>query len=238
MRILITNDDGIASPALPRLAAWGARRGEVVVVAPKVEQSGKSHGIDFSRVLEANPVDLVSGVRAYALDSTPADCVRFAMLGLHESFDLILSGINRGFNLGKDIMYSGTAAAVFEGARFGIAGIALSTDPTTFDAAFEHLDEVFEFVARNQLLMHNALYNINIPLTPQGIRITRQGGIYFSDAFIPQGNDRYTVEGAIAPSLTTDPDADIYAVHHDFISITPLTAERTALDAFHKLKGL
>ncbi len=238
MRILIANDDGIRSPALPRLAEWAKRRGEVTVVAPKVEQSGMSHAIDFTRVIEAKPVELIPGVRAYSLDSTPADCVRFAMLGLHENFDLILSGINRGFNLGKDIMYSGTVAAIFEGSRYGIPGIALSTDPTTFESAFEHLDEVFEFVTHHRLLMYNSLYNINIPLSPQGIRVTRQGSIYFSDGFIPQGNDLYTVEGAIDPSLTTEPDADVYAVHHDFISVTPLTAERTAMDVFRKLKNL
>ncbi len=238
MRILITNDDGILSPALPRLAKWAKRRGEVVVVAPKVEQSAKSHAIDFMRLLEAKPVELTDGVRAYTVDSTPADCVRFAVMGLHENFDLVLSGINRGFNLGKDIMYSGTVAAVSEASRFGIPGIALSTDPTTFDDAFLHLDEVFEFIAHKHLLMHNPYYNINIPRDPQGIQITRQGGIYFDDAFFHKGNDLYAVEGAVAPHLTTDPSMDIYAVHHGQISITPLTVERTALDVFHKLKSL
>ena len=81
MRILITNDDGIGAPCLPHLAAFAKRLGEVVVVAPKVEQSGKSHAIEIYKKIEIKEVDLGVGVRAYAMDSTPADCVRFALLG-------------------------------------------------------------------------------------------------------------------------------------------------------------
>ena len=98
MRILITNDDGILAPALPHLVEWAKKLGEVMVVAPKVEQSGKSHAIDFTRPIEIKKVDLFGDVVAYSMDSTPADCVRFAVLGLKEKFDLVLSGINRGFN--------------------------------------------------------------------------------------------------------------------------------------------
>ncbi len=239
MRILITNDDGILSPALPRLVKWAIGHGhEVLTVAPLVEQSAKSHGIDFMRELEAVPFDLVPGSCAYSLDSTPADCVRFACLGLQQTFDLVLSGINRGFNLGRDIMYSGTVAAVFEAARFGIPGIALSTDPTTFDAAFAHLDEAFDFIAEHDLMSYSAYYNINFPLDAEGIQITRQGGIYFSDGFFPTTGHKYAVRGATDPSLTVDTDADIYAVHHSRISITPITAERTDLCAFERLKGV
>ena len=82
MKILITNDDGIQSPALPLLAEWAKKLGEVTVAAPKVEQSGKSQAINFMHPVEIVPVELVEGVTAYAVDSTPADCVRFGVLGL------------------------------------------------------------------------------------------------------------------------------------------------------------
>ena len=95
MKILITNDDGIQSPVLPLLAEWAKKLGEVTVAAPKVEQSGKSQAINFLHPVEITTVDLVDGVTAYAVDSTPADCVRFGVLGLNQKYDLILSGINR-----------------------------------------------------------------------------------------------------------------------------------------------
>ena len=125
MRILITNDDGISSPILPVLARRAMELGEVTVVAPKVEQSGKSHAIDFMRPIEIKRVDIGDGIRAFAMDSTPADCVRFAICGLKEHFDLVISGVNRGFNLGKDIVYSGTIGAIFEAARLDINGVAI-----------------------------------------------------------------------------------------------------------------
>ena len=114
MRILITNDDGIGSPVLPALAVWASHLGEVTVIAPKVEQSGMSHAIDFTRPIEIKRVDIGEGIRAFSMDSTPADCVRYAVMGMKEHFDLVISGINRGLNLGADIVYSGTIGAIFE----------------------------------------------------------------------------------------------------------------------------
>ena len=94
MKILVTNDDGIASPSLSHLAHWAAKFGEVTVVAPKVEQSGKSQSIDFFHPVEIKRVEF-DGLEAWAMDSTPADCVRFGILGLDREYDLVLSGINR-----------------------------------------------------------------------------------------------------------------------------------------------
>ena len=121
MRILIVNDDGIrASQMLPR-ARWAKKLGTVTVVAPKVEQSGKSQGIELHEPFEVKAVELEEGIEAYAVDSTPADCIRYAVLGLGRTFDLVISGINRGFNMGTDIMYSGTAGAVMGSADTGTA---------------------------------------------------------------------------------------------------------------------
>ena len=114
MRILITNDDGIEGEGLRHLVNWARRLGEVVVAAPKVEQSAKSHTIEIHKSFEAKKVEYLPGVTAYAVDSSPADCVRLLVLGLEEHFDLVLSGINRGLNVGCDIIYSGTVGAIFE----------------------------------------------------------------------------------------------------------------------------
>lgn len=237
MKILITNDDGIASPALPRLAMWARQHGDVTVAAPKVEQSGKSHAIEFYREMEIKKVDIGCDVEAYCVDSTPADCVKYAVLGLGVRYDLVLSGVNRGFNLGGDIVYSGTAGAIFEAARLGLRGIALSTDVDSFEPAFERLDEVYAYLCEGGLLEINPLYNINFPKNSHDIRITRQGGMFYVDEFVPRGNDMYKQEGREIQFDGSDLDVDINAVRSGYISITPLTAVRTDFETYYRLKA-
>ena len=238
MRILITNDDGIYAEGIAFLAEWAKGLGEVTVVAPKVEQSGKSHAIDFTRPIEIKRVELMEGVRAYSMDSTPADCIRFAVLGMKERYDLILSGINRGFNLGKDIVYSGTAGAIFEGGRLGIPGIAFSTDPTTLDGARRHLDRAYRFIVENRLLEENMLYNVNLPNDHGEIRVTKQGGIYFKDEFKYLGDDIWEQGGYIINDNEGDPELDTDSVRDGFVSITPLVNGRTNAVAFEKIKNI
>ena len=177
MEILITNDDGFEAEGIRALARFARTLGRVTVVAPKVEQSGKSHAIDFKDELEIKKIDFPEADEAYYVSSTPADCVRFAVIGLGRKYDLVLSGINRGVNLGIDISYSGTAGAVFEAGRLGMLGIALSTYPDTLDQALPHLERVYRFLTENKLLDKTPIYNVNIPNDPKGIlqiRYTRQ----------------------------------------------------------------
>lgn len=235
MRILITNDDGMSSPVLPHLIRWARKLGEVTTVVPKVEQSGKSHAIDFTRPIEIKEVAIADDVTVWSMDSTPADCVRFAVLGKMWKFDLIISGINRGFNLGKDIVYSGTCGAIFEGARLGIKGIALSTEPASFDAALARLDSLWAFIEEKKLLEKNNLYNINIPKDDNGIVFTRQGGIYFYDEFHYLGNDMYEQRGGLVETDSCDLTLDTDAIRHSYLSISPLTHERTNIPVFESL---
>lgn len=235
MRILITNDDGIMAPVLPIFAKWATKFGEVTVVAPKVEQSGKSHAIDFTRLIEIKPYDLCEGVEAYSMDSTPADCVRYAVLGMKREFDLVLSGINRGFNLGKDIPYSGTAGAIFEAGRIGIPGIAISTEPTGFHEAVERLDELYDFFVKYELLKECSLYNVNVPFGHNEIKVTRQGGIYFTDDFVRRDGDMFEQIGAMLKTESADFTLDTDAVRHGYVSIMPMTIEKTELSAYERL---
>ena len=236
MRILITNDDGIGSPVLPALAVWASHLGEVTVIAPKVEQSGMSHAIDFTRPIEIKRVDIGEGIRAFSMDSTPADCVRYAVMGMKEHFDLVISGINRGLNLGADIVYSGTIGAIFEASRLGIKGVAISTDPRSFDAAMARIGDVWDFFEQEKLLELGNIYNVNIPLDDKGIRVTRQGGIYFTDDFKYLGNDMYEQIGAMADPKSDDERFDNVAVIHGYISITPLTSEKTNLEVYKRFE--
>lgn len=238
MRILVTNDDGISSAALVPLARWAKKFGEVTVVAPKIEQSGKSHGIDIINPFEVKKVQLADDIEAYSVDSTPADCVRFAILGLKEKYDFVISGINKGYNIGRDIVYSGTVGAIFEAQNYGIKAMAISTDYTSFDSAIENLDLVGEYFKNNELYKYNSLYNINIPLKVKGIRITRQGGAYYSDEFIPMENDIWRQVGVFVYKYDGNPELDTDSIMDGYISITPLTLERTHVELYEKLKKL
>ncbi len=238
MRILITNDDGIQGEGLLHLVNWARSLGEVVVAAPKVEQSAKSHTIEIHKSFQARRVDYLPGVTAYAVDSSPADCVRFMVLGLHERFDLVLSGINRGLNVGADIMYSGTVAAVFEAAALGLKAIAVSTEPKAISVAWEQLDRIWEYFCKHDLLAKHNIYNVNIPLDAGVIRITRQGGPYYSDDFMPEENDMYRPMGKPVYAPSDDClDTDTVLTRKE-ISVMPLTNQRVDLAMYETLKKL
>ena len=240
MRILITNDDGIHARGLLPLAQWAQKLGEVTVIAPKFEQSGKSHGIEIHKAFEVKKVDLAPGIEAYSVDSTPADCVRIAILGMKKQFDLVISGINRGLNIGRDTIYSGTVGAIFEANALGVpAALAFSTSPAYYDKALGHMDDVYNYIRRNQLLEKGNLYNINIPDDPVGFRITRQGGPYYSDQFALQENDMMMPRGidVFKSSNTKDLDTDAVLVHHLF-SISPLPIDRADRALYAQLTAL
>ncbi len=236
MRILITNDDGIKSPVLPMLAKWASKHGEVTVIAPKTEQSAKSHAIDFTRPIEIKQVIIGEGIEAYSVDSTPADCVRYAYLGLGMRPDIVISGVNRGYNLGRDIVYSGTCGAIFEAARLGLRGVALSTDTHGFENAINSLDALYELFKEKDLLEKNGLYNVNIPTVGSEIEFTHLGRIYFTDEFVPVGNDMYVQEGEPQKYGTPDPGSDIDAINAGRISVTPLFSDRTNRELLEELK--
>ena len=238
MRILITNDDGIESPCLLPLAKWAQQFGDVTVVAPKVEQSAKSHGIEIRQAFEVKRLEW-EGVEAYTVDSTPADCVRFAVLGLGKQFDLVLSGINRGLNLGLDIMYSGTVSAVLEADAMGIPAIALSAPPKHYIDAISDLDAVASFFRDHRLMEKCSIYNVNIPANHKGIRITMQGGRYYSDEYHAQGQDLYLPKGLDVFRHAGNFDRDTDAVlQGGYISIMPLNNNKTNMEVYRELTRL
>ncbi len=240
MKILIVNDDGMNATVLPHFIRWARKLGDVTCVVPKVEQSGKSQAIDFLHPVEIKEVPLSVDIRVWAMDSTPADCVRFGVAGLKKDYDLILSGINRGYNLGNDIAYSGTVGAINEGGRLGIPAIALSYDVGAMEEALGMLDDWWNFMNQSGLLEQGSMYNVNFPHTnsPKGIRVTRQGGEFFSDAFEPRGNNMYMQVGAPIPRDTCDLTIDIDAVHDGYISITPMAWKRMDPIVYEKIKDI
>ena len=238
MRILITNDDGLHASQLVPLIKWWQQYGEVTVFVPKVEQSGKSHSFQIREPFEVKQVELEPGITVWSVDSTPADCVRIAVLGMKMEFDLVVSGVNRGLNMGADIMYSGTVAAASEAVNLGMKALALSTNPENYDHATDALDTVWAYIQENDLFRYNRLYNVNMPANPKGIRITRQGGPYYSDDFPCIGNDLYKPMGKPVWEDAGNDALDTDATMHGFITITPMTIDRTNWEVFRKLNHL
>lgn len=240
MKILVTNDDGITAEALVPLAKWAQKLGDVTVIAPKYEQSGKSHAIELIKPIEIKEYPLLPGIKAYSVDSTPADCVRFGIIGLKQKYDLVISGINRGFNIGHDIVYSGTVGAIFEAAAYGQKAIAFSTDrsPEGLEAALSNLDRVYDFITSNGLLDKNLLYNVNIPPNPSKICVTRQGNAFYSDEFVMTEPDMYVQKGEFVYEDTLNFDLDTDAVMHGYISIMPLSDDRTSAGVYEEIKHL
>lgn len=237
MRILVVNDDSVTATQLLPLVRWCQKLGDVTVVVPKVEQSGKSHGIELRHPFKVHQM-MLEDVPVYAIESTPADCVRFAMFGLGMEFDLVISGINRGLNMGTDILYSGTVAAICEAALQGVPAIALSTSLEYYDRAVERLDEVESYIREHKLMEKHSLYNINIPEGRKGFRITRQGGPFFSDDFVLSDDGMCTPNGKCIYVNSNDLTLDTDAVMSGYVSITPLSVNKTEQTVYQALSAL
>jgi len=203
---------------------------------PEYEQSGKSHGIQLLQAFKAETRMLAEDVQVWTVDSTPADCVRFAVMGLKLSFDLVISGVNRGCNMGLDVMYSGTVAAIFEAAALGIPAVAFSVPYPNYDNATTYLDMVWDYFTEHRLLERHSLYNVNIPVEPKGVFITRQGGPYYTDDFDPREDNMYMPIGRCVHENTGDLTLDTDCVVSGYISITPMTLSRTDMRVYEQLK--
>jgi 5'-nucleotidase len=238
MKILLTNDDGIDAPGLKILLEFAKKLGDVTIMAPLVEQSGKSQGIELHKSYQVKERDFPGADKAYSIDSTPADGVRSAVLGLSEKYDLVISGVNRGFNVGADIAYSGTVGAVYEASRQGIKAIAISTDYTGFEGT-AHIGEVYDFIVKNNMLSDADILNVNIPQeVTGGIRVTKQGYPMYEDDFEFIGDDHYIPKLKCVYADAKDFDIDTDCVMNGYISITPLHRDNTDMTAYEKLKKL
>lgn len=236
MKILLTNDDGINAEGMKHLVKWAKTKGEVTVVAPKTEQSGTSHSIEIHKGFEFKKVDLFEGVDAYYVDSTPADCVRIAILGLKLKFDLVVSGINRGFNLGGDICYSGTVGACFEAAHLGVKALAFSTHWDDFDDADKNIDLAYDYITEHEMFTYCDIINVNFPKNGTQILPTTAGKAIYSDDF-----EFIESENMVYPKLicnyagTSDLTLDTDATMNGYITVTPIWDGLTNESAYKEL---
>jgi len=173
MRILVTNDDGVFSPGLRELAEVSADFGDLLIVAPEGEQSSVAQAVTGSRPISYRPAK-VGRFEAFGVDGTPADCVGLGIF-VWGAVDLVLAGINIGLNLGNAVWRSGTLAAAKQASLLGVRGIAVSAPDRCEEEGYDTLRPHLKTVLRELLaLTHLALVNVNLPMRPTGIRLTRQ----------------------------------------------------------------
>lgn len=238
MKILITNDDGYNAIGIKTLVQKALKYGEVLVCAPKKEQSAKSQAINVRTSFKIKKVkDIVPGVDTYYVDSTPADCARSAYYYLHYDYDIIFSGINNGYNMGEDISYSGTVAAASEAVYINKKAIAFSTEPNDFSEIEKRFDDIMEYIINNKLLDKWNFYNVNVPLNSKKIVLTRQGKTNF-DTYFEGKNSNLMQLGSAHHELDGNSENDVYAIYKHNISITPLTVDRTDVKTYNELKNI
>jgi len=240
-RILVTNDDGIYSDGLSKLAQALEAVGDVVVVAPATEQSASAHSLTLTRPLRIRR----HGEKQYSVDGTPTDCVTLALTKLLEDNppNIVVSGINYGPNLGDDVTYSGTVAGALEASVFGLPGIALSLSTrSNFD--FSHAAQFAAELTRKVLetgLPEGTILNVNLPPGPiQGSRMTHQGIKIAKSEIVegldPRGRPYYWI-GEQTTSWIEDEGSDYAAVAKGIVSITPLRTDMTDYRALEILRG-
>jgi 5'-nucleotidase len=244
-KILVTNDDGVRSEGIHALAQALRHLGDVTVVGPQTEASAIGHALTLRRPLR---MDLLSdGV--YEVDGTPTDCVNIAITQLYKPTgampDLVVSGINKGYNLGDDVTYSGTVAGALEAALLGIPGIAVSLerslDTYDFSAAAAAAAEVAALVLPRGLTSRTFL-NINVPRTPpKGMRVTHQAKrnhVTVVDVRIdPRSKPYYWIEEG-EDSWEPHDQSDYQAVKDGYVSVTPLQPDLTAYDELARMKTM
>ena len=252
--ILITNDDGINAPGLVALKAALDPVGHVEVFAPDRNWSAASRTRTFHKPLRVDDVPMFDGSIGHATSGTPSDCVSLAVLGLLERKpDLIVSGINAGLNLGRDVSYSGTVAAAMEGVRAGIPAVAISYDTVgspekapDYKRAAAFAARLASFLLGDVALPQGILLNVNVPYLPMGrsfeARVTRLGGEAYSNYLVtgkdPQGRNYYWVTGDPQTEVPIEErGTDIGAIADGFVSITPIHLDMTEHSLLDELRA-
>ncbi len=247
MRLLLTNDDGIFSEGLVILAQKLSHIADVTIVAPDRERSATAHAITMHKPLRVEKVIIPQCcVNAWKVNGTPSDCVKLALEALLDfKPDIVLSGINRGSNLGTDVMYSGTVSAAIEAALSGIPAIAFSVtgyENINFDIPAELAMSLYQQIYIKKF-PDNSLLNINIP--PQnkenlnGVYITHLGIRKYKNSFDkridPRGRTYYWLGGEVIEN-TDDIGSDVWAINNNYISVTPIHFDLTKYDTIDYIK--
>jgi 5'-nucleotidase len=246
MRFLLTNDDGIYARGLSALVQELSKDAECLVVAPEIEQSAVGHAITIARPLMVRKARKNGNILGYAVAGTPADCVKIGICELAGGpVDLVVSGINRGANVGINVLYSGTVSAATEAAIQGVPSMAISLDShqeVDFTTAARFARKMAAFVLENPL-PHVAL-NVNVPAIPEeeirGVVVAKQGRARLMERFEkrvdPRDNIYYWLAGETELPAREDEDSDGSALKRGMITITPICFDLTRHDLIDGLK--
>ncbi|SMN15292.1 5-nucleotidase SurE [uncultured Candidatus Thioglobus sp.] len=231
MKILISNDDGYQAEGIQVLTKYLAKDHEVVVVAPNENKSASSSSLTLNRALKPVKID----TNIYSIDATPSDCVHLALCGfLEDKFDLVVTGINFGANLGDDVIYSGTVAGAIEGRFLGLPSVAISLaswQGENFETAGKVAQQIINQLHTSQL-SNDTVLNINVPDIAhdeiQGFQTTRLGKRHMSEASVPDEKDpaSYWI-GENGKEADNGVGTDFHAIDNNYISVTPLQIDLT-----------
>ncbi len=245
--LLICNDDGIFAAGIRALARRMAEIGTVVIVAPNQQQSAVGHALTVSSPLRIEKFDIENDIHGFAINGTPADCVKIAVQHLLDTPpDVLISGINHGRNTAVSLVYSGTVSGATEGTMLGIPSLAVSLDSHSSEAHFDVAAEVTVTVLEHILeegLPKGTLLNLNVPNLPlaeiAGIKVVPQGRSYWSDRYEerldPIGQPYYWLKGEY---VREGEGCDDRALEEGYASLTPIRPRLTDHDHLAKLKAI
>lgn len=235
--ILVTNDDGVSAPGILALAQAMQVFGEVRVMAPARNQSASGHKKTFFQDIPVHNSTLADGVTpAVAVDGSPADCIALAALGLNEwPPRIVVSGINKGANMGQDVTYSGTVTAALEATIQGVPAVAVSLSQRAAERVEDYAiaAQMAVTVVRKTLeksLPPLTILNLNVPAgnDVRGLRLTRQGIRIYTDELEQQREGAWRIVGPEPGGITDEEGTDLWAVHNGYASLTPIHLDLTA----------
>lgn len=244
-QILLTNDDGISAPGLKSLWETLSEVGELLIIAPDKEQSGVGSAITIHNPIQIFPVEWDNATPAWKVSGTPADCIRMGLSVICKTPpDLILSGINKGANSGRNVLYSGTVGGVIEGTLRGVPGIAFSccsfTNPD-YHATQRWIHSIVSYILKHPLPLGTFL-NVNFPekLPIRGLKFARQGRGYWienpEERFHPAGHSYYWLGGRWKDHQETI-ESDVHLLEEGYAAAVPIhVGELTDLSCFHTKK--
>lgn len=245
--ILITNDDGVHARGIQALAAIAREFGDVVVMAPDRNASGKSHSLSTDHPLRANHIHSEEGLDVYSCDGTPVDCVKLAAEHFcSRKADLVLSGINHGSNASINVLYSGTMGAAIEASNNGYPAIGFSLLNHSIHADFSpcepYIRQLIHFALEQGLPPYVSL-NVNFPKLSaadiKGMRLCRESKAQWGDSFEkridPTGRAYYWLTGKFVCD-DLEPDTDEWALRNGYVAIVPISPDFTCRNAIEPLK--
>lgn len=242
MNILISNDDGVDSAGMTALAEKLSKLNNVLVVAPDGNRSASSHSLTLSGKVRLKKISKETRFDKYSLSGTPADCVKFAELVFNDfKTDIVVSGINKGHNIGSDILYSGTVSVACEASFFGHTSFAFSA----FSYNESDLSGYSDYAAKiiDTLLpmsMQGDIWNVNFPdVSPskiKGVKVTGLGKQIYSDRYVKVSDNEYILVGSPLHNIENDEDCDVEWIKKGYVTVTPVLFNKTNYERITEVK--